>query len=240
VVLSGVIGMAFLIMLSVVIDDVKGASEAAAPVAFILQDVLGSWVEKLFLLFICVSIFACGLVIMVTNSRLIWSMSRDERFPGHQLWSRVPRPTGGPAFATLLAAAVSAVIVLVLRTNTEALVNLFTASTLMPAILYAGTVLLYVFTAHRVQQDTRYFHLGRWEWPVIGGALLWLAYELVILIGPADFRTAQLYALGAVALGVVVFLVMLALEPRAMRAEAGAVGEEALEVAEETAGDAPA
>ncbi len=240
VVLSGVIGMAFLIMLSVVIADVKAASEAAAPVAFILQDVLGSWVEKLFLLFICVSIFACGLVIMVTNSRLIWSMSRDGRFPGHQLWSRVPRPTGGPAFATLLAAGVSAVIVLVLRTNTDALVNLFTASTLMPAILYAGTVLLYVFTAHRVQRDTRYFHLGRFEWPVIVGALLWLAYELVILIGPADFRTAQLYALGAVAVGAAVFLAMLALEPRAMRAEAGAVGDEALEVADQTAGDAPA
>jgi amino acid transporter len=241
VVWSGVIGMVFLILLTVVIDDVPAASGDAAPVAFVLKDVLGGFVEKLFLLFICVSIFACGLVIMVTNSRLIWSMSRDRRFPGHQVWSRVPRPTGGPAFATLLGAGISAVIVLVLRTNTNALVNLFTASTLMPAILYAGTVLLYVLTAHRVRSDTRFFQLGRWEWPVIIGALVWLAYELVILLGPADFRSAQRYALGAVAVGLVVFVAMLLLEPGAMRAEAGAHGGEALEVADETAtGEAPA
>jgi hypothetical protein len=111
----------------------------------------------------------------------------------------------------------------------------------MPAILYAGTVLLYVFTAHRVRSDTRFFHLGAWEWPVIIGSLLWLAYELVILIGPSDFRTAQGYALGAVVVGLVVFLVMLALEPAAMRAEPGAHGEEALEVADQSRPDqAPA
>jgi amino acid transporter len=233
VVVSGVVGMVFLIMLSVVIGDVKAASEAAAPVAFIMNDVFGGFVEKLFLLFICVSIFACGMVIVVTNSRLIWSMSRDRRLPGWQLWRQVPRPTGGPAWATVLAAGLSAIIVLVLRTNTDALVNLFTASTLMPAILYACTVLLYVFTAGRLHRDSRYFDLGRWEWPVVGGALLWLAYELVILIGPADFRVAQGYALGALGVGLVVYVLMFVLESAAMRAEPGAHGEEALEVGEQ-------
>jgi amino acid transporter len=41
------------------------------------------------------------------------------------------------------------VITLVLRTHTAALATLFTASTIMPALLYAGTVLLYVFTSRR-------------------------------------------------------------------------------------------
>jgi amino acid transporter len=232
VVMSGVIGMAFLIALSVVIDDIQAASEAAAPAAFIMNDVFGSFVEKLFLIFICISIFACGMVIMVTNSRLIWSMSRDRRLPGWRLWSRVPRPTGGPVFATLLAAGLSALIVLVLRTNTDALVDLFSASTLMPAVLYTGTVLLWVLAARRVQHDSRYFQLGRWEWPVVAGALLWLAYELIILLVPDDFRAAQRYALGAVGLGVVIFAVMWLLEPRAMRAEPGAHGEEALAVSD--------
>ena len=90
------------------------------------------------------SIFACGLVIMVTNSRMIWSMARDRRLPGHQLWSQVPRATGGPSWATVLAAVIGAVITLVLRTHTGALVTLFTASTIMPALLYASTVLLYL------------------------------------------------------------------------------------------------
>jgi hypothetical protein len=113
----------------------------------------------------------------------------------------------------------------------------------MPAILYTATVLLYVFTAHRVRTDTRFYHLGRWEWPVIIGSLAWLAYELIILIGPHSFRPAQGYALGAIGIGVVVFLVMWLLEPAAMRAEPGAHGEEALEVGEQPStptGDATA
>ena len=100
-----------------------------------------------------------------------------------------------------------------------------------------------MFTAHRVRTDTRFFHLGRWEWPVIIGSLAWLAYELIILIGPASFRPAQGYALGAIGLGAVVFVVMWLLEPAAMRSEAGARGEEALEAGDQppaATGDAPA
>ena len=61
----------------------------------------------------------------------------------------MPRATGGPSWATVLAAVLGAVITLVLRTHTAALATLFTASTIMPALLYAGTVLLYVFTSRR-------------------------------------------------------------------------------------------
>jgi len=230
VLLSGVVGMAFLIALSYATSSVTAASGSSAPVAFIVHDVLGGVVEKLLLILVCISIFACGLVIMVTNSRLIWSMARDRRLPGHQLWRQVPKATGGPSWATVLAAVVGAAIVLVLRTHTAALVTLFTASTIMPALLYAGTVVLYLAAARRHQGEAGHFSLGSWEWPVIVGALVWLAYELIILIGPSEFRTAQYYVLGSLAVGVVVFIVMWLTEPAAMRAEQGASGADALTV----------
>src|SRR5499425_1554803 len=151
VVLSGVVGMAFLIALVYAINDIPAVSSSAAPVALIVRDVLGGFVQKIFLIFVVVSIFACGLVIMVTNGRLIWSMSRDRRLPGYQLWRRVPRATGGPTWATILAAVLGAAITLVLRTHTSALVTLFTASTIMPALLYASTVVMYIFTARRLR-----------------------------------------------------------------------------------------
>jgi amino acid transporter len=109
-------------------------------------------VQKIFLVFVVVSIFACGLVIMVTNGRLIFSMARDRRLPGHQLLHQVPRPAGGPPGATIGAAVLGGVITLALRTHTAALATLFTASTIMPALLYAGTVLLYVLTSRRSSQ----------------------------------------------------------------------------------------
>jgi len=227
VLLSGTVGMVFLIALSYATSSVKAASASSAPVAFIVNDVLGGVVQKIFLIFVCVSIFACGMVIMVTNSRMIWSMARDRRLPGHQLWSQVPRATGGPTYATLLAAVLGALITLVLRTNISALVTLFTASTIMPALLYASTVLLYVFTGRRRRADTElHFSLGRWEIPVIAGALIWLAYELIILIGPAEFRDAQYYVLGALGLGLVFYVIQWITEPTAMRTEPGAHGAE--------------
>jgi amino acid transporter len=235
VLLSGAVGMVFLIALSYATSSLKAASASSAPVAFIVNDVLGGVVQKIFLIFVCISIFACGLVIMVTNSRLIWAMSRDKRLPGHQLWSKVPRATGGPAWATILAAVLGAVITLSLRTHSAALVTLFTASTIMPAVLYASTVLLYVFVGRQRRGQEGHFSLGRWEVPVIAGALIWLAYELIILIGPNVFRDAQYYALSALGLGVLFYLVMWVIEPGAMRSEQGAHGGDALSAAEHAA-----
>jgi amino acid transporter len=222
VLLSGVVGFAFLIALAYATN--KAAYASAAPVASIVHDVLGGVVQKIFLVFVCVSIFACGLVIMVTNGRLIFSMSRDRRLPGHQFLSRVPRAAGGPSWATVLAAVLSGVIVLVLRTSTGALATLFTASTIMPAVLYAGTVLLYVFSRRRGARGTESSYrspFGKWEIPVVAGALIWLAYELIVLIGPSAFRDAQYYALGALGLGLVFYVVQLVTEPRAMGQEPG-------------------
>ena len=217
VLLSGAVGFVFLLVLAFATD--KGAYSSAAPVAYIVGAVLGSVVQKIFLVFVVVSIFACGLVIMVTNGRLIFSMARDRRLPGHQFLSRVPRSTGGPSWATVLAAALGAIIVLVLRLDTNALFTLFTASTIMPALLYAGTVLLYI--APGAGQRGRF---GRWEWPVIAGAVIWLAYELIVLIGPGVFRDAQYYVLGALGLGLVFYIVQLVTEPGHAHAAGPGVG----------------
>jgi amino acid transporter len=222
VLLSGIVGFAFLIVLADATN--KAAYASAAPVASIVHDVLGGVVQKIFLVFVCVSIFACGLIIMVTNGRLIFAMARDRRLPGHQFLSHVPRKTAGPMWATVLAAVLGGVIALVLRTHAGALATLFTASAIMPALLYSSTVLLYLLTSPRRARETQGEHhrpFGKWEIPVLAGALIWLAYELILLIGPAGFRDAQYYVLGALGVGLVFYVVQLIVEPRAMRTEPG-------------------
>ena len=71
---------------------------------------------------------------------------------------------------------------------------------------------------------------------MIAGALVWLAYELIILIGPSEFRDAQYYVLGALGIGVLVYIGQWILEPGAMRTEEGAHGAEALSDAPAAAG----
>jgi amino acid transporter len=237
---AGVIGMIFLITLAVAVGDVAAATADSAPVAFVLEDILGAQIEKIFLFFICVSMFCCGLIIMTTHTRLTWAMARDRRLPGHQMFSRVHKATGGPTGATILVAVAAAAPLVAVGSNTQALVDIFTAATLLPAAAYAGTVLLYARIVRRIKPEPGYFHLGRWERPVVAGALIWLAYEFIVLLAPDRFRAAQLYAIVAILLGVLVFGLAWLLEPRAMRTQPGAVGREALKAqVEDSINEAP-
>jgi amino acid transporter len=234
---AGVLGMIFLIAVSVATRDVTATTADPAPIAFILEDVLGPSIEKIFLFFICVSMFCCGLITMATNARVVWAMARDRRLPGHQLLSRVPKATGGPSWATVLAAVAPAVPLIVVRSNTDALIDMFTAGTLMPAITYTGTVLLYATVASRLRPEPGSFQLGRWQPLVITGAVVWLGYELIILLGPEIFRAAQRYALLVVLLGVAVFGLMWLLEPRAMRRQDDPLGQRAREAMDQPSTD---
>ncbi len=62
---------------------------------------------------------------------------------------------------------------------------------------------------------------GKYEIPVVAGALIWLACELIILIGPSAFRDARYYVLGSLGVGLVFYVVQLITELRAMRTEPG-------------------
>jgi amino acid transporter len=189
---------------------------SAAPVAAIVHDFLGGRIE-LFLAFICLAIYTCGTVMMASASRLAWAMARDRRLPAHQLLTRVPRPSVGPVYAVLLVAGASTLIVVTLGRNTDALTTLFTASTLLPAVLYADTVTLFLWVARRMPpMEQGCFRLGAWERPVATGALGWLGYDLLVLFAPAQFRSAQAYVLAALALGAVVYALMPLTEPTAM------------------------
>ncbi|MNO86199.1 hypothetical protein D3C76_775930 [compost metagenome] len=133
-------------------------------------------------------------------------MARDGRLPFSEKLSIVPRPTGGPLWATLLACVVSVGIVLSFYSAPDALTQLLGAATLFPALLYSGTVLLYIFTRHKHVHHPDDFTLGKWEWPVVLGACIWLFVEMCVFIIPSDFRVAQIYVLASMLVGVVVFL----------------------------------
>ncbi|HET8853031.1 MAG TPA: amino acid permease, partial [Ktedonobacteraceae bacterium] len=170
VVLSGVVGFVFLIALNLASGDLKALSASATPVADIVTQTLGSVVGDIFLVFVTFSIFACGLVIFITVSRLTWAMSRDERFPGYQLFGRVNRNTGTPVAATLLSGILIEVVLAafsgygIITNQTTTLFNLFSAATLLPAIIYLATVILYIYARRKLPQ-TLGFSLGAFEWP---------------------------------------------------------------------------
>jgi amino acid transporter len=179
VALSGIVGFVFLIALNLTTGDIKALSASATPVADIVRQVLGTVVGDIFLLFVTFSIFACGLVIFITNTRLTWAMAREERFPGHRLLKEVNQKTGTPIATTLLCGIICEVVLAIFANQTNTLTNLFSASTLLPAVIYLLTVIFYIYARPKLPA-MRGFSLGPFEWPIIVLALLWLVFEIAI------------------------------------------------------------
>ena len=207
VALSGIMGMILLLGASYAISDMTATSKSASPIAFLVEQNLGTVASKILLFVVCISIFACGMVNLMTNTRLIYAMGRDGRLPGHRSLSQAPKPTGGPSWATAAASLVPIIIVLALSKSTNALTTLFSAATIMPALSYLGTVLLFIRVRKRMGVSGHGDERKSWEMPVAILAVLWLLFELSILVFPSQFRNAQYYVLGTLAVGVVFFAI---------------------------------
>jgi amino acid transporter len=230
VALSGVLGFAFLIAITAASGNLKALAASSTPVANVVIGILGTAVGKIFLIIVLYSIFACGLVIFVTATRVCWAMSRDQRFPGWQALRKVDKRTDSPALAVLTVGVLIEVVLAIFATQTNALFNLFSASTLMPAVIYIVTVILYALSRKRLPA-TRGFSLGRWEIPVVVVSLVWLAFEISIFRA-SSFGTPWAYAGIMTAIGLLYFLYMV-LSRRSL-AMPGAAG------MKRPAGDSPA
>jgi amino acid transporter len=214
VVVSVVVGLVFLIALTIAMSDVKGTTASAAPVSAIMDARLGGTFKDVFLVFVNVAIFANGLIIMMSGSRLVFAMSRDKRFPGYQLFGRVLPSTATPAWAVGLILAGGVIFTLVFSTDT--LVKLFTAGSILPALIYLATVLLYLRVRGRLAKIPSSFQLGRWEPVVVAGALLWLVFELTVLVFPSQFWDAVKLVAVLIAIGAVTFAAFRVFAPHAL------------------------
>lgn len=199
----GVLGFLFLVAVTAAAGRIEGVGESATPVATVITAVLGSVVGKALLVLVVISIFSCGLVITLSGTRLVYAMSRDERFPGWRLLRRVDRRTTTPLNASVFMMLIAQIILAVFSGSTDALFQLFSAATLLPALIYAGTVAMYV-AKRRSLPASQGFSLGRWEIPVLVVATVWLAYELLIF-RDASFRAPWTYVLVLFAIGAVYF-----------------------------------
>lgn len=215
VVLSGVVGFLFLIALNLTSGNIKVLSASVTPVADIVTQILGTVVGDIFLVIVTFSIFACGLVIFMTATRLTWAMARDQRFPGYSVLRQVNTRTGTPVATTLLSGILCEIVLAIFASQTNSLTNLFSASTLLPAVIYLCTVLLYIYARRKLPQ-THGFRLGPFEWPVIVLSLIWLVFELAIF-RDKSFALPWEYCGVMFVIGLVYFVWMLVVHPDVLR-----------------------
>ncbi|MET9880926.1 APC family permease [Actinacidiphila glaucinigra] len=221
VVAAGLLGLLFLVTLTVAIEDVPRVSRDGSPVATIMRDQLGPVTERTLLIAITFAFFGAGMVVMVACSRIIFAMSRDGRFPAHRLMRRVNPHTRTPIPATVLIFAMG--VILMVALPGAALLELITASTILPALIYGSTIVLYLAVRRRLGRRKGAFDLGRLELPVAVAALVWTVVALVALVTPREALVPLVIVVGLLVVGGLFFLGMLIFDRGCLEAEPGDV-----------------
>jgi amino acid transporter len=221
VVAAAVLGMVFVIALTIAIKDIPRASATDSPVALILRDQLGPVMERSLLVAIVFAFFGAGLVTLATCARMVFAMSRDSRFPAHQLMRRVDPRTQTPIPATILIVVVGFVLMGVLRGG--ALLKLITVGGLIGAVLYGAIIVLYLGVRKRLERQENAFDLGRFEMPVAIGALVWSVLVVFVLVSPPEALNAVLISVGLLAAGGVYLAYLFMFNRKVLETEPGEV-----------------
>ena len=222
VVASATIGLLFVIVLTLAIKDVPAVTSSGSPVAAIIRGQLGPVVERILLTGIAFAMFGAGMVMIAACSRQAFAMARDSRFPAHTLMRKVSPRTNTPVPATILILVIGVVLMVVLPG--DALLQLIVASTIVPALLYGGIVVLYLCVRKRLNTKEGGFSLGRFEVPVAYTALVWVAFSIFVLVSPSDARVPGLVVLGLLAVGGLYFVTLLLTNREALETEPGDPG----------------
>jgi len=219
VVAAAVLGMVFIIVLTVSITDMHGVSASASPVAQIMNDQFGAGLERPFLLVIAIAFFWAALVSMAAASRIIFAMSRDARFPAPGLFKRVNPRTQTPIPATILVLVLSAVLMAAMPGG--ALLQLILAGAIITNIPYAMTIILYLVVRRKLEQREGAFNLGRFEVPVAVVALIWVLLAMFFVLMSSTSVVPILIVTGLLLTGGVYFAYMLKFQSEVLEHEPG-------------------
>jgi amino acid transporter len=220
VVAAAVLGMVFVIALTIAMDNIPNATATDSPVALVLHDQLGPVMERSLLVAIVFAFFGAGLVTLATCARMVFAMSRDARFPAHQLMRRVNPRTQTPIPATILIVVVGIALMAVLPG--DALLKLLTVGGLIGSVLYGAIIVLYLAVRKRLGTQEDAFDLGRFEMPVAIGALVWSAVVVFVLVSPHEALAAVFISVGILLAGGVYFAYLLISNREVLETEPGA------------------
>ena len=201
VVVSGGVGTLFLIVTILGIRDLDAVVASSYPLPMIIESNLGKPMATAFFVLVVISIFACGLIIMASGSRMIYAMARDNVFFGNAFFRRVSPSTSAPVPAILLVAGLG----MLAEWYSESLEQLLAAAAVLPAVIYLLTVATYALRRKSLPTGSDHFSLGRWGGIVSGAAIVWLVMIIAILTIPQEFHSATWVSVAVCIVGAVLY-----------------------------------
>jgi amino acid transporter len=179
------------------------------PLIYIFRSHFGDIAAGILEVIVFVAIFSCLLANMAVATRMTFSLARDNMLPGSSVLSRVSPRTQTPIYAVILVAVISFGVNLLsqgLAGNVVAIVNVCYYAT------YALTLGAVLWAAPRGRIPHGLpggFTLGRWLRPVATIGMLFSLIVVANMVIPESGHTALIYFLGAEAIGLLWFLLVL-------------------------------
>jgi amino acid transporter len=202
--LSGIVGALFIGALLVSVAHLGPLATASTPIADIIKPVLGGVISRAFLVCVGFSVFACGLIIFMDTTRVVYSMARDDRLPASRYLSRVHSRLETPLHAILVVGALDLVVLLLFGRTATALNKIVGITTVLPPIMYGGPCVVALLRIRRLPKAT-VWSLGRFEMTVVVLAVVWIVVELTCL-RDHSLLTGWEYAGGAFGIGALYLL----------------------------------
>ena len=191
--LSGLIGSVILGMLALVgftlaIPNLTTTEASTQPILTIGGFWLGSGVLKFFVSFVIVAIFALNVAGAAGQSRLLFSLARDNMVPGSKWLARINERSQTPVPALIVLGILIMAAVVYGRAQPNSFGTLVGATALLPFIIYALVLIAYLLRFERLRSLPGSFDLGRWGRPVAFISLLWTLGVCAALSFPAEFH----------------------------------------------------
>ena len=215
IILSGIMGTLFLIAATLAIPNLDEAIKSASPLPYVIESNLGPVFGTAFLVLVAVSIFACGLVIMTSASRLVYAMARDNVFLFSGVFRKVSEGSGVPVAAVVLILVLGTIATI----YSSSLTLLVGATSVLPALIYLLTVVAYRFSKSPIVHTQSAFALGRWSSVVANAAIIWLLGVIAILTVPEQFHEVAKVSGLILLAGVIIYFALV--RPRIVAGKAG-------------------
>jgi amino acid transporter len=206
VAVSVVLGMIALIGFTTAVPSDKLMQTSGLPGE--LQYWLGSDLARSLVGVVVFSMFALTVVGAAVLARLLFAMGRDNIAPGSSLLRRVQPRRQTPIPALFVSYLISVGVMLYgYNSRGSAFPTLVGATALVPFIVYLLTVVAYGIQRRNLDQIPGAFQLGRWALPVFAASLAWIVVVILALSLPHEFRKADYYVLGGLALALAWWIV---------------------------------
>jgi urea carboxylase system permease len=190
VVASFLLGGMILLFAILAVSDINSPEIAAGGLQFVVLDVFGSTVGKIFLISVAIAITVCCLAVHTATIRMMFAMARDNNLPGGERLAKVHPKTKTPIVPAVLIGVLALLILVVNIRQPQIFTVLTSIGIIMIYIAYLLVTVPMLVSRLRGEwppkgaKERGYFSLGKLGLPINIAAVGWGALMALNLAWP--------------------------------------------------------